>query len=237
MSKTKKRHIPFVVIFQGRCGSTYLVEALHKHSRIHCEKEYFSTIRKQKGSADGQLRWLAELYDSPPVGCSAVGFKTKLADVMDRDGFVRMLGERQVHIIHLQRRNTVKLTVSLLNAMRLNELTGDWNLYRASDRPTKLRVDLDDFDHWLKNSERLSEDEAAFVSRLRLPTLNAYYEDVLSDEAESLQEIMGFLGVDFEPVRGDAMKVTSNDLRDAVENFDELLGRYRGTSYEPMFVE
>ena len=145
MSRSTEQHTPFVVIFQGRCGSTYLVEALDKHSQIHCWKEYFSTLKKRKGNAEDQLRWLADFYSSPPVACSAVGFKTKLKDVMDPDGFARTLGEHQAHIIHLQRRNTVKLTVSLLNAMRLNERTGDWNLYQASDRPAKLRVDPDDF--------------------------------------------------------------------------------------------
>ena len=237
MSKSKEQHTPFVVTFQGRCGSTYLVEALNKHSQIHCWKEYFSTLKKRKANAEDQLRWLADFYSSPPVACSAVGFKTKLKDVMDLDGFARVLREHQSLIIHLQRRNTVKLTVSLLNAMRLNELTGDWNLYKASDRPEKLRVNVERFDEYLKAAERKSEDEIAFVSSLGLPALNVYYEDLLSDETGTLQQITRFLGVDYEAVRGDALKVTSNELRDAVENFDELLGCYRGTSYEAMFVE
>ena len=45
----------------------------------------------------------------------------------------------------------------MLNAMRLNELTGDWNLYKATDRPTRLHIDLERFDMWLRAAERRSE--------------------------------------------------------------------------------
>lgn len=237
MNSLMTRHTPFAVIFQGRCGSTYLVEALNKHSQIQCWREYFSTLKKRKGSAADQLRWLADFYSATPDSYSAIGFKTKLADVMDLDGFARTLVEHNAHIIHLQRRNMVKMTVSFFNAMRLNNLTGDWNLYTENDRPEKLHIDVERFDEWLRAAERKSEDEIGFVSRLGLPTLNVYYEDLLFDETGSLREIMNFLRVGYEAVRGDALKVTSNDLRDAVENFDELIGYYSGTSYEPMFIE
>jgi LPS sulfotransferase NodH len=140
-------------------------------------------------------------------------------------------------VIHLQRRNTIKLTVSFFNAMRLNELTGDWNLYEPGDRPERLNIDLERFDTWLQAAERRSEAETAFVTQLGLPTLNVSYEDLLADETRTLHRIMDFLDVDHEDVRGDALKVTSNDMRDAIENFDELWGRYKGTSYEAMFVE
>ena len=38
-------------------------------------------------------------------------------------------------------------------------------------------------------------------------------------------------------VTSNSLKVTSDDLRDSVKNFDELRARYVGTPYEPMFDE
>jgi LPS sulfotransferase NodH len=231
MTESDKKRTPFVVLFQGRCGSTYLVEALAKHSRIRCWKEYFSTLKDRKYSAAEQLDWLDSFYNNPPAECTAVGFKTKLDDVLDLQGFAEALGRYRARVIHLQRRNTIKLTVSFFNAMRLNELTGDWNLYEPGDRPERLNIDLERFDTWLQAAERRSEAETAFVTQLGLPTLNVSYEDLLADETRTLHRIMDFLDVDHEDVRGDALKVTSNDMRDAIENFDELWGRYKGTSY------
>jgi hypothetical protein len=44
----------------------------------------------------------------------AVGFKIKLADVFGRTGFADVLKDHADSIVHLQRRNFVKMTVSFL---------------------------------------------------------------------------------------------------------------------------
>jgi len=246
MNEQHKSHLPFVIIFQGRVGSTYLTEALDKHSEIVCWKEYFTTItdhldlyerKKRNKKGPTQLEWLDNFYSSPPMSCSAVGFKTKLKDVLDMEGFSQPLIKHHAKIIHLQRRNKVKLTVSKINAVRLNEATGDWNLYNESQRPEQINIDFEQFDSWLKDCEKRANTEAAFLSKMNLPMINIYYEDLFKENTDSLNKIMNFLGVEFENVQGDALKTTSNDLKEAIENFDELAARYKGTTYEAMFYE
>ena len=50
----------FTIFFQGRSGSTYLVEALDSHPRIRCEMERLVGLRK--AGADGQLKWIEQFF-------------------------------------------------------------------------------------------------------------------------------------------------------------------------------
>lgn len=229
---------PFVVIFYGRCGSTYLMESLDTHPDIHIRMEYLCTLKERKKGAKEQLQWVSEFL-SPPFDhpCAAIGFKTKLRDVLDPEGFARVLQDWSVSIVHLRRRNSVKSTVSLFNSVRLKESTGDWNLYDKQQRLAATKLDVAQFDAWLRRLEQRVGEEADYVDNLQLPTLTLYYEDLLMDEAATFGQIFSFLGLTSRPMQGRTIKATSDDLRDAVANFDELRSHYQGTRYEAMFDE
>lgn len=223
--------VPFAVLFQGRCGSTYLMEALGSHPDIRAELEKFEGLGAAKQVSE--IRRL--LTRSSPR--AAVGFKNKLGDIREPAAFGAMLREVGARIICLTRRNTVKQVVSLLNAIRLNEATGDWNLYKPEDALGTFVVDVDQFDKRLQRYEREKQDLVAFVTGLQLPALFLYYEDILLDHDATMEMTLGFLGVREGHIAGSAMKNTSDDLREVVTNFDELRGRYAGTRYEAMFDE
>jgi hypothetical protein len=77
----------------------------------------------------------------------------------------------------------------------------------------------------------------AYVNRLGRPTLRLYYEDLLAGQEDFLRGLFEFLEVDQYPVKGGTLKITSDDLREVILNFDELRGRYVGTQYEHLFDE
>jgi LPS sulfotransferase NodH len=236
------KYIPFVVLFEGRSGSTYLIEALDSHPQIHAEKECLATLRRRvkegKAEPEEQLKWVREfLGSSPPVGCFAVGFKTKYRDVLDPEGLARLLEKLQVKVLLLQRRNRIKLVVSLMNAIRLNDTTGDWNLYRATDRLPAMTIDVDEFSDYLKKVEERNRLLVNYAHTLNLPTLSLYYENLLVNNRVTLQQVCTFLGVQFKTLRPGTMKNTSDNLREVIVNFDELRYHYVGASYEKMFDE
>jgi LPS sulfotransferase NodH len=238
MKSVDASFLPFVLIFQGRCGSTYLMEALGSHPDVYCRMEYFAMLKQRRKTAEDQLTWLKRFYTLPPPEPRQVlGFKTKLADVLDRNGFAGVLKDHSAHIIHLQRRNRVKTTISFFNSVRLADSTGDWNLYDGSRRLTPLTIEPTKFDAWLKGVEKAAQDEMRFVEALELPTLSLCYEEMLEDEQKTLERIFSFLGLESRIIKGRAIKATSDNLRDAVENFDALKSRYEGTRYESMFEE
>ena len=228
----------FVIIFQGRCGSTYLVEALDAHPEIECTGENFAALKKQKHDAHDQLEW-AKCYlttaESPQT--LEKGFKTKLRDVLDLPGFKELIQSLSTRIIHLRRRNVVKLTISSFNSVRLKHKTGDWNLYKSTDRLPETVIDLETFASWLGSVEERAVRELSFVERLELPTLTAFYEDFLVNSTKYFEAIFSFLDLPFYDVKGRAIKSTSDDLRLAISNFEELKSNYKGTRYEWMFDE
>ena len=138
----------------------------------------------------------------------------------------------------MQRRNRIKLVVSLFNAMRLNDATGDWNLYDAVDRPPAFRIDVGSFREWLEKIEGANHRLRDYVDGMGIPVLRVDYEDLLVNERDVMSAVCRFLGVAYDPSRsGKCLKNTSDDLSKVVLNLDELRAAFAGTRYEPMFGE
>lgn len=222
---------PFVILFLARSGSTYLTELLRLHPQLKCAGERF------KGFKMRQVEQIANYLSGGGQEHSAIGFKTKLADVHDPQAFCELLRGLPAQVIHLTRRNLVKQTVSLARAIDLNDRTGKWNLYEESNRTADLKIDPAAFRRWLSGIEagkgRLSE----YVMGLDLATLTIQYEDLLTKRDETLEMVAGFLGVAPKFATPSIKKNTPDDLRRTILNFDELRAEFGGTRFESMFDE
>ena len=234
MSQITHQVRPFVLLFEGRTGSTYLIEALASNPRIVAVGEDFQTQRKERAQEQiEQMRTF--LTASSPANCVARGFKIKLRDVADPIKFGIMLQSLGTHIIYLGRRNRIKQVVSFFNSVRLHESVGDWNLYDGSQRPSAFTIPPTEFRRWLEAVEEGRKSLERFVFGLELPTLLLYYEDLLINTTDSTRLVLNFLGEYGEPSVGRAIKTTSDDLREVCENYDELRAQFVGTPYESMF--
>ena len=229
---------PFVIVFVERSGSTFLITALKSNPEILSLTEKLGAMRLEGKSAEDQLAWSRGFLTPPLVGSyRAIGFKTKLIDVLDPDGFRALLQERRCHIIQLQRRNVVKAVVSTLNARRQWEASGNWNRLNGAKSLPAFEVDPAAFATLLAEREELDRQVASYVEGLNLPTLRLWYEDLLRDEEGFLSTVQTFLTGRARPVTAATLKNTGDDLSTAVVNFRELRSRYAGTPYEPMFDE
>lgn len=229
---------PFVILFVERAGSTFLTTALKSHPQILALTEKFDAMRKEGKTAADQLAWSRAFLTPPLIGeHRAIGFKTKLVDVLDQDGFAGLLRERRCRIIQLQRRNSIKAVVSTLNARRQWQVSGNWNLLSESTRLPPFEVDPAEFQAMLAQREELDRQLDAYAGQLQRPTLRMWYEDLLSDEAAFVDKAVTFLTGRSRSLQGATLKNTSDDLKAAIVNFDELRNRYVGTRYEPMFDE
>ena len=228
----------YVILFIERDGSTYLTSMLMEHPEIQAEYEKFAVLRQQGANGKEQLVWLEGFLTPPWIGNkAALGFKTKLVDVLDMEGFTRLLQKRHCHIIQMRRRNVVKAVVSRINARRLYEASGHWNLYKESDRLPPLDIDPLQFDQYLE--ERRQADQALddYAAGLGLPKIKVEYEDLLVNRDRAMNELFSFIKVRPQQLQGKTLKNTQDDLREVVLNFDALRARYAGTAYEPMFDE
>jgi LPS sulfotransferase NodH len=229
---------PYVILFIERDGSTYLTSLLSSHPDVQAIYERFAVLKQQGQNAEQQLAWARGFFTPPLIGrAAAVGFKTKLVDVLDPDGLAQVLREKHCRVIQMQRRNRVKAVISRINAKRLHEASGNWNLYKEADRMPAAAVDAEQFAAYLKEREDADHELETYTSRLGLPTLKMVYEELLTSRDQTLGKVFDFLRLRHVPVEAKTLKHTSDDLRDVILNFDELRGRYAGTRYESMFDE
>ncbi len=229
---------PFVILFVERDGSTYMTSLLQEHPDIEAVFERFAVMKQKEQSSQEQLAWAQEYWTPALVSkVGAIGFKTKLVDVLDLEGFSQLLREKRVKIIYMYRRNRIKAVVSRINAKRLHEATGNWNLYEDSDRQPPMRVEIKQFHQFVQERENADDELAAFVKSLNLPFLRIQYEDLQADKDGTLKEVFAFLGVQDIAVQGKTKKHTKDDLREVIMNFDELKSSFANTPYFAMFDE
>lgn len=228
----------YVILFIERDGSTYLTSLLNSHPDIEAIYERFAVLQQKGASASEQISWAKEFFTPPIIGkAKARGFKTKLVDVLDLDGFSALLQQKQVKIIQMRRRNRIKAVISRINARRLYETTGNWNLYDKKDRMPPMDIDLDIFNQYLKEREDTDNELQEYVEKLQLPTMRIVYEDLLVVKEQTLEQVFAFLNIPNKPVQEKTIKHTSDDLRDVVLNFDQLRAQYVDTPYAIMFDE
>ena len=231
-------HSKFAILFTGRSGSSYLTSMLDSHPNIICEGEMLAQIVHVGEPPEKQLAWSRQFYDSArPQDIRSVGYKTKLSDVVDPGGFRRLLDDLGVRLIHLIRRNLVKQVISALNAERLHQKTGQWNIQDEGERLGPFSVDEKTFDSLLKNRMAGEKKLAESIAEIGRSAKQVVYEDLLRKPDETLQDLYDFLDVPSRPVVSQFRKHTPDDLRAVVTNFDELKQRYAGTRFEAMFDE
>ncbi len=228
----------YVILFVERAGSTYLTSLLDSHPDIVSLREEMAVIKDKAGTADQQIDWLQRFFSPPWVSrTKAWGFKTKLLDIMDPDRFADVLEGKKCRVLLLRRRNTIKAVVSTINAKRLWEKSGTWNLLQEADRMPAFSIDPDLFQSLVQERERWDQEIEDYAGKLSVPKISLVYEDLLVNEGNFLARIYNFLDVPAKPVQGKTYKHTKDDLREVILNFDALKSLYRGTPYEAMFDE
>jgi LPS sulfotransferase NodH len=226
----------FVLFLVARVGSTYLTTLLQSHPDVLALSEELRD--RESLGAQAQLDWTKKFLTPPLIGTHAVrGFNVKLVHLVDPAAFGQLLQTQESLIVHMYRRNRVKAVVSRINGGRLYKKTGMWGLFEESNRLPALEIDPKEFDEFLKHREKVDSELEDYVNHLGLPIFRLCYEDLLVKKEETLDRLFAFLGARPMPVTGQTLKITSDDLRAAIVNFDQLRGNYVGTQYEPMFDE
>lgn len=232
----RSRVVRFVVLFPGRTGSTFLMSALRDHGSVRATGELIGPLRTEGWAAQSAriAEWMHRPFLAPE---QATGFKTKLVDVGDRDAFRAVLDAEQYRVIVLARDNHVKHVVSRANAKRLKEQTDRWNRRPGDDELPPVRIEIAEFTEALARVEEHQRDIEEWASALDRPVLRVTYEDLLADGQATFDRVCTFLGVPSRPLQGRTEKATKDDLRAALENFEELRTHFAGTAYESMFDE
>ena len=234
-----------IILFEGRTGSTHLATLLQQSPKISFLGEEPAEL--QSGGWLAQKDWINRLFSDPlhfndtriKPSAEVIGFRIKLRDVKDLQEFKQLLEQYHVSVIYMRRLNLVKQTISSIRAIDLSKARGYYNLdhQKHKDGLPAYTISLKRFDQTLKWIEDVDLKLQQFIQTLNQPICEVSYEELLADRNQTLNKINQFLGVPTFQARDVIAKHTSDNLRDAISNFDALVSKYQGTVYGEMLME
>lgn len=245
--------IRFAVLAFGRSGSTLLVDYLCCHPHVICYHEPFHRRgwhpRLAKiGTVPGAVEFLYEKGLDPTIGLrvrkllrrpvravgrqrahrgrfAAVGFKATVdqALMVFPDLWAWMKSDPGTRIVLVERESVLARFVSY----RVARSRGIWHSETPKDEvSTRMRVDPDEFHRFFAEEKQHREtildalnDRPDRVHRLT-------HEQLQRSPRETMAGVFAFLGVEpCEKLEGRTVKLVQGEMRDIVENYDEVVRR------------
>jgi LPS sulfotransferase NodH len=222
----------FVIVAQGRTGSTLLSDLLRSHELIDCDGELFLhwrwfpeqyVLRRMKATVKPVYGFKLLTYQ--PEGVLGFSSLTPILDWLQSNGF---------RIIYLRRDNVLRHALSQLSA-RVNQFSqrGESDLERR-----RLHIDRETIFYWMElMTSRRMLDESIMKDR---EFLDVRYERDLEDSQNwhpLFLRIGQFLSVKPHLPNSELKKVTPRRLDELVENLNELRQMLTGTKFEEYLNE
>ncbi|MCP4308801.1 MAG: hypothetical protein GY788_28780 [bacterium] len=251
------RNDMYLITCAARTGSSLLETSLLSHRDIQSHGEvydpnrigalrgrYTAMVQDEEQNAKlmafrdrNQTAFLYKyVFDSQ--GKAAVGLKLKHEELMlpkfaeTREAIRR---DTDIKIIHLSRENLFQRFVSW---WLVNNVTHTTEIHSDKDRPEIPTVVIPikechvDFD---RTSARYAFFQKMFSNH---EIFNVSYEQLAGDEnRETLDNIVEFLGLERQDLSSRLKKVITKDMREIVQNYDELAEQFAGTQYSDFFGE
>lgn len=221
--------VSFVIFAQGRTGSTLLVDLLRSHPDVHCDEEIlFRRVIAPIAWVQSQRRRYAE---------SHYGFKVKpyqLTEDQQTDPatFLLRLHGRGWKVLHLWRRNVLRHALSNMVAEHVGRF-----VFRG-EAPPAARGIIVDTEMLLGAIRTRTEQSVRERTALEgIPHASVCYEDDLLDERRhqaTLDRLSDQLGLPAAPAQTVVRRITENDLRGAIANYDEVAAAIAGTQWAPL---
>ena len=218
----------FVIVNNGRSGSTLLVDLLCSHPDIQCEAEILNEHLWR--SWRRPLLWLIRANPLPYLEQRAgratrpsYGFKLKTGGQVDNLGrTLRCLHHHGWRMIYLHRRDALQQTLSWSVA----QASGCWQT-TAADRPRaphNVTLDVGDF---MRNLRTCVADQRILADLMRhLPHLPLVYEDDLQSSEQwpsASAQVCAWLGVSPAPLASQVVKTWERPYAEVVTNCTEIL--------------
>lgn len=246
-----RRYRRFIVLSHARSGTNMLESALEGHPGIliygealHPNKIFVKKGMPEWDTNDAWKAWRNAypvsfvrdvIYRACDEGTAAVGFKI-FPEHLDRQPGMEVLwdwlvGEKDIAVISLHRRNLLSYFLSLEVARR----AGKWMLQPGATRPSEA-ISID-----AERAEEAFERRVRYQTRIRErfaqhPFLELSYEDLTGNTQAALDQIQSFLGVEKLALAPKTLRQEVRPLREAISNYDELARRWRGTRWESVLT-
>jgi LPS sulfotransferase NodH len=273
---SQQGYVRFLIIGDARTGSTLLVDALQSSPAIVCFAELFNVgvdfvpfgvegydnfdqRQRELRDRDPQSFLATRIYSRHSDDVRAVGFKLLYGQALHNPGLMEsLLADRELHVVHLNRRNVLRLLVSRKIARTTGvyvERTRAWNdrgrLQNIARHPLQALGRLPKVASRIANKRKVDRiGKSVHVSAEELErfslehairfeanaqtfsnhnVLNLDYEDILSDRDAVFARTQKFLGVEPVELEPSLRRQNPEPLRDLVANYDHLKRELRNS--------
>ncbi len=248
----------YMITCPARSGSTMLVHLLRSHPEICSHSEVFTpnritgitgTYLKESREQPDFLERLSRERDRDPIrflykivldpqGKKVAGFKLK-HDELVLPGFKALRTEitsnLDFRIIHLWRENLLRRFLSHCVVNRLAHTTLVVEGQPMPAKPPPIRLDplecQRDFETTLKRDAEFRE----LFARHRGFSLS--YEEMVARDPKKIAALQDFLGVSPRELTTTTKKLSNDNLRTAIANFDELRSYFAGSPFSKFFED
>ncbi len=221
----------FVILGQGRTGSTLLTSLLNSHPAITCDGEILArrvlnpllyvTCRSRIQSASDVYGFKVKIYQLTRT--------QKLDDVI---GFFKRLREDQWQIIYLKRENLLRHAISNMIAenTRLYHRFSDDQAFCKKNK--KINVDYQQLLIRMEKREKFQEAELEVLEHIHYMPL--IYERNLIDadaQQETVDMLCDLIGISRCPVQTNLVRINRGKLSNIVCNYHEIRAKIEQTRF------
>lgn len=238
----------FLIWFEQRSGSSYLVSLLNSHPEIDCRGEMFGARRATHSNTTREFREIAyqrtvNLFPGQIANPSNDQTTQQLSDWLTTNEESKIRGFKFKHpsqhglypevtqslqqhadflqLIVLKRKNFLRRAISLLNMQRMQSIQSTANT-KADVQLAPLGVDVKEVirlaKYYAESQNAFDEFAKNFPKRMQIE-----FEDLCATPESEGQRLQEFLGVtSVRHLSAQLKRITPKNLADAISNFDEL---------------
>ncbi len=227
-----------------RVGSTFLQQAMNNHTKIIGIDEVFvnvSNVPISKGKKSGFVPFVRSDVNTPKEYIEDIInrtypdqntiFKLMYNQITYHKGLEHYIKSKDIPVILVLRRNTVKQIISWMNA--------------ASNKHTDVKHIFPNFTvpRLVKEVEEADRLNTLWKDRLKNQIkLTLYYEDIIGEtEGEKTYlspnanvAVCDFFKVDYERLWATTKKKNKDDLSVYIPNYEDVIKAFKGSKYEWM---
>lgn len=219
-----KNYVKFVVITRSRTGSNLLISLLNSNPNIRAYGEKFNRLKKKNCNLIYK-----EIF--PMKSYKAIGFKIFYQhpiDSEDKTIWDLIKRNKNIKIVHLQRKNILRIHISRLIAGK----TKRWSSIKEGEIEVdtkkifidfeKLIDDVNNTKNWVNNLNNEFENNRI---------INIYYEDLVKNKNETIKDICKFLGVPHYKSSSKLKKQNPEKIEDLIINYNEIKEKLENTQF------
>jgi LPS sulfotransferase NodH len=255
----------FILLGHHRCGSTLLAGSLHCHQNVnmfgeifndeleerqkayrsgilHCREERPLSVTEQDYYESGDAAEFLErsIFFKRYANPIAVGFKLFYTTGRDDPDMMKawryLVGDKDLRVIHLYRRNLLESLLSLSLAL----ITDQWHIpkgreperHPAGTKPIDLPVKYcEEYFHRIDKLRQRAREKFHDHRILEI----TYEEDLCLSYQETYARVCNFIGVPKEEARVILMKQATHKPAEQINNYAELQKHFANTRYAQFF--